>query len=464
MDNTKVTRACRDWLEEVCYRLTQTGGAAYGFFLRRIRVEASPRLVAGRFPAAIGMRPDGTVCLRLAWPVVDKLPLKAAVELLKHEVLHVVFGHLSGFAEERALKYGRYNYNIACDLVVNQYIDMTVMKACGFEGPTPEAYGFERDQTTVWYCEVLTQHPHAGNVAELKRNFGDAYKQAAEETANLGTSAEAFEKDGPALASAETLGPWEHISSGDLPPEVINLNVEHLIVQVREQTEFDGHKGRGWQAGEAEEFIEAVRRKPEAPWYGKLRQLESRYRSHVRMPSMLRPSRRHPLHKGRIRESTLLVWFGVDTSGSMGGKQLELVDAELKGFSNRGATIQVLHVDATVQKKEIYDPRKGLTHFSGRGGTDFSPFLLELRTLPRHEQPSFAAFYTDGYGCITGYQQVLEQELGKEAWKAVCAKRPTRTPEGIELLWILTPDGTGLDNFKRIVPFGHHVQLKGQKE
>jgi predicted metal-dependent peptidase len=462
MDNTRLTQACRDWLEEVCYRLTRTGGSAYGLFLRRIRVEASPRLVAGRFPAAIGMRPDGTILMRLTWPMLSELPAKAAVELLKHEVLHVVFGHLSGYSRERAAKYGQDIWNIACDLVVNQYIDTGALRACGFNGPTVETYGIERDQTTVWYCEALTSHPRANNFVELKRDFGADYKKSAEETEALGAAA--FESDGAeVLGQYRQPGPWECISAGELPPEIVNLNVEHLITEIKSQAGGD-KTGRGWDSGEAEEFIAQVRRKPEAPWYGKLRQLESRYRTHTRTPSLLRPSRRHPCHKGRVRESSLLMWFGVDTSGSMDKNRLCLVDSELKGFANRGAAILVLHVDAQVQKKELYDPRKGLVSFVGRGGTDFSPFLLELRALPRHEQPGFAAFFTDGYGCISGYNEVLRKEMGVAAWKEFSAKGSPRTPDGTELLWILTPDSRDLKSFKNEVPFGHYARLKGEKE
>jgi predicted metal-dependent peptidase len=452
MNTQGLTPACREWLERVCYHLTHTGGAAYGFFLRRIRAESSARLVAGHFPIAIGMRTDGTIVMRLCWPLLSELPAAAGAELLKHEVLHVVFGHLSGVSIERRHHYGAAAFNLAADLVVNQYIDMSLLAKHGFEGPTVDKFHFEKNQTTVWYCEALSS------------SRGGHAKEELAEYAKAEDSKESLDVDGPEPApGVDVARPWEDIST-EAPPELVDLNVERLLTQVRDVAPTEGEASRGWDAGEAEEFIKALRRKPRLPWYAKLRKLESRHRSHTRTSSLLRPSRRHPLHFGRIRESSLLLWFGVDTSGSMGVKQLQCVDAELKGIAQRGASIYVLHVDAEVQKKEFYDPRAGLKKFAGRGGTDFSPFLLELRALRRSEHPSFAVFYTDGYGCIRGYANTLHKEVGEAAWKRYVETKPVRTPEGVEILWVLAPGGRDTDSFRKDVPFGHCVRLETKEE
>ncbi len=470
---TSSAKALRKWLEDLSFYLMKTGGGCYGLFLHRIRVEASPRPVAGRFPVAIGMNQSGQVRLRLHWPFVESLQMGAASELLKHEILHVVFGHLSSRRLRCCEVFGSDVYNMACDLVVNQHVNLKILRQAGLSPRTVEDMNLPKDMTTVWYCEALTgQHPNCMSEKKVKPVtrgarpdlFAD-YQQGP------------VDLNQPDPADVEVLEPvkpgplWEAFDNTKMPPEMVDLNVDKVLTETRQEAELLGiaketssdrysSNGRGWQAREALEFIEQVRRKPQMPWFAKLRQMESRFRGQERVPSIVRPSRRHPLHMGRSRKASLLVWFGIDTSGSMGRERLELVDPELKGISQRGATIMVLQSDAKIQAKALYDPQRGLKHFKGMGGTDFSPFLYELRDLPRADRPNFAVFYTDGYGCISGYLQRVQKEMGRNAWRRFCDRKSTKTPEGIELLWLIPEGSVDPELFRNDVAiFGHVAQI-----
>jgi hypothetical protein len=121
----------------------------------------------------------------------------------------------------------------------------------------------------------------------------------------------------------------------------------------------------------------------------------------------------------------------------------------------RGCELEIIHCDSEVAKVEAYNVHKGLVEFVGRGGTDFSPVFQYLRSLPWHKRPAFLVFYTDGMG---GCEKYLE-ELGIADQTVIgvdpdpVKNRPEKTPDGVEVLWLLTKDGDE-EQFKSFVPFG----------
>jgi predicted metal-dependent peptidase len=384
-------------------------------------------------------------------PTVSALSILAATELMKHEILHFVYGHISSRGNALVEKYGQAIANIAMDLVVNQQIDHALLAKEGLPGQTVEKYGFEKNLTTTQYCELLNQLMKC-------------------EDPRLTGSLSGFAEDGeqtPVLVEVAIKpdGAWECITKTELSKEVIDAVVAQLVESAKQEAadrtgkEGESGSGRGWHTAEANEFIAQVKRPPQIPWYHKLRRLEENKRSEERIPSLVRPSRRHPLHFGRIKHHSLTVWVGIDVSGSMGRQQLCVIDAELRAIQQRGADLVVLQVDAELKSKKPYDRKTGVTQFKGRGGTDFSPFLLELDKLPRWERPSFAVFYTDGYGCIRNYVREFKKKSGEEAYERAIAGNPVKTPNGIAILWILAANTTTPENFRTLVPFGEITVL-----
>ena len=190
-----------------------------------------------------------------------------------------------------------------------------------------------------------------------------------------------------------------------------------------------------------------------------LRAMETRNRDDFVIPTRRRPSRRHAAHMGRIRKSGLEVVFLVDTSGSMGEDELKLVEPELRGLHARGAHITVIHCDAAVAKVEEYSPYEGLQKFHGRGGTDYSDALIYLREM--HPRPSFLVGFTDGWGGIEQYKQIILNERNAAWWDDYVASRPEESPDGVSSLWVLPEGCESPDDFKKkIVPWGTVVTVK----
>jgi predicted metal-dependent peptidase len=439
----------RKWIEEIVYSLLREGEVTYGLFLHKILIETTTKLIVhhsdGRppAPACIGMKRDGTLIMTFSWPFIEKLTFEQRRELLKHEVLHVVFGHISSRGFRITDTYGPVISNIGMDLVINQHIDpLMFADDCPIKGLLPSDFGFPNELTTVEYCELLIE------------KFGiEATDRAIDKVLKMiGDGMLGVESEDGDLPPGQT----RILEVMDLSPEekeILDASVKKVLNEVREQADRVKDKkegtGRGWDAAEAREFIKQLNRKAQAPWHRLLRAKESFHRTTLRMPTKIRPSRRHPQHYGRIRKCGLSVWFMIDTSGSMGEAQLSMVDAELRGIDGRGAEITVIHSDAGIANVEPYSRHRSIKEFYGRGGTDFSEVLIALRKEPR--KPAIFVGYTDGYGGIEQYIQEVKDEIGEAAYDAFVAKCRSKSIEGVDTLWLIPEGCMDPEDFKESV-------------
>jgi hypothetical protein len=148
-------------------------------------------------------------------------------------------------------------------------------------------------------------------------------------------------------------------------------------------------------------------------------------------------------------------WLGIDTSGSMGPKQLSVLEAEARAMCRRGVTVWILQGDTQLCRMEKFRAGASLTQFAGRGGTDFSFFFQKMGEVGMGVKPGFAAFYTDGWGGAHHWASQRKQLMGNAAWESAIAGSSglvpgTRTP----MLWLLTEDGQEPEHFRRLIKFG----------
>src|SRR5262249_18299534 len=115
-------------------------------------------------------------------------------------------------------------------------------------------------------------------------------------------------------------------------------------------------------------------------------------------PILGRPPRRFPELVGVLpgrgrRASRPRILAVIDTSGSIGGRDLEAIDGELARLAKQNRVI-VAECDAAVRRAEPYRGR--LRQVRGRGGTDLRP-ALEPGFL-RRWRAELVIYFTDGYG------------------------------------------------------------------
>ena len=442
--------AQREWLEKIQFFLYRANGISYALFLHQVVVELTFNIRAIGSIAGIFMRPDGVIIMRLHWPSVAPFEIPVAAEILKHEVLHVITGHTSSRGDKLYAKYGRDIAGIAADLVVNQLCNTELMTKAGITPVTIEMFGFEANMTTEYYCEQLLRQAlsnKSGKSIPVQLPPGIA-DQLAGKRPQPGKDGQEQKEGMPLEGNWDTFGELD--GEGDkadkqdkMDAAMKDIRTERILARVRKEMERRtdvGTSGRGWDSAEAKEWVAQVKRPPQVAWYSLLRKMESRHLRALRELTKSRPSRRDPAHFGRVRRFGLYIWFCVDTSGSMGKDQLSLVEPELVGIANRGAVIDILHVDAGLAKTERYKRRSGVMEFAGRGGTDFSPVFLKLKDTPAKERPAFIVYLTDGYGGLEAYADDFNTRYGAGSYESATSPRKVKCPEGVDTLWVI-PEG-----------------------
>lgn len=449
-------REDRQWLERlICYMLEQKD-FDYCYVFHNINIVAArkPFAMSGDLPvpAAVTLnRETLQVTLLVYMPIITRIPLLARIELLKHEARHLTEGHFSSYGLRLIDTYGNNVAAAAMDCYVNQKGNEAILTAAGLPGVTVEKLNLPKGLSSEAYCELLKNT----NLPNLQPTSGQGGQSGAsdpqEGTTGKGDDGEPFTGQGRPRPSELFDVDESNIASID---QYVNVLNDALVDQFGAQF----LKGRGLHGCDYDSFVEASKRQPSVPWHYFLRAKETQCRSETVVPTRRRLSRRSPFHFGRVRQYGLNVVFMVDTSGSMGDSQLKLVDPELRGMHARGAQITIIHCDAKVARVEPYNPYQPLERFYGRGGTDFSPGLLEVRNV--YPRPGLFVAYTDGYGCIEDYTAHVIAERGAEWYEEFIASEPDISPDGIPSLWLIPEGSMAPNHFKQtICPWGQVVVI-----
>ena len=119
--------------------------------------------------------------------------------------------------------------------------------------------------------------------------------------------------------------------------------------------------------------------------------------------SWMRPNRRHLWRglylPGVVKEGAGEIVIAVDCSGSIGGRQLRLFEAEARSIleGQRPERVYVLYFEAVVQKVETYEAGQPISlNPIGGGGTEFGPCFDWVKE--RGIMPQNMVFLTDLYG------------------------------------------------------------------
>jgi predicted metal-dependent peptidase len=328
-----------------------------------------------------------------------KLRLSERRAVLKHEVLHIVFRHLT-----RLKTRVPHVFNIAADLAINQLCHGLPEGALHIEDFMH--LGLVRNETAEEYYDVLLKK----DPALLKKNTGDGEGTGeswedcwAAKGGGRGTHARWGETT--RTLEGEVLADWK---AGDLA--------------LRARDMMSTRKGGGWGNMPAALVLELQKideeRRPRVDWKQMLRTFVSGSSHSSLRTTLSRPSRRFGTHPGTRVKRKKRILVAVDTSGSTEGLR-EMFFEELRQIWKQGVEIWVVECDAAVGATYPFTGETPKT-LSGGGGTDFQPvfdWMLSPETPgPKHRgQFDGCVYFTDGYG-------------------------PTpRKPPLCRLLWVLPP-------------------------
>ena len=286
------------------------------------------------------------------------------IGLIKHELLHIAFGHLL----MRDIYSNHKLFNIAADLEINQYIDINKLPEGGLLLSSFPELDFPTKAGTKVYYNLLEQAQEDGTSPSLD-NLMD-------------------KMDGESEYCHGTWNEFDDLSEPD--KKLMEKQVEHQLKQSAETT----IKKQGDIPGEFKDIIERLFHIEPAKfdWKSYLKRFVGN--SSVVYTKKLRRkyNKRYSGSPGLKIKFKNHILVGVDTSGSVNNDELQEFFSELAHMSKTGHKISVAQCDTRLRTVEEFNPKKDW-EIHGRGGTSFQPVIDHY-----NEKGSYTAliYLTDG--------------------------------------------------------------------
>ena len=313
--------------------------------------------------------------------------------LLKHELLHIAFGHLRTYFDFS----NKTRANVAMDMEINQYIakgwlpgdDLTKEEFKEIVDTIKEKIKLGLEAGTMTMEEALLEQekiPFRGimfeDYADQKwdakagcRYYYDMLTKAQEKKDKEGTTgSENLDQllDGMANGEAPDHSTWEEFEQmSEAEKKLLDKQLQKLLSDAKEQTV----KKRGTVPGEIEGLIEIDEiEPPKFDWRGYIRRFTGVSTKIFTKKIRRKENRRfseNPGLKIKMRQHMLLA---IDTSGSVSNDELIEFMNEIHHIYKAGVDITIVQCDTKINSIEKYNGSHELT-ISGRGGTYFDPVL-----------------------------------------------------------------------------------------
>ena len=342
----------------------------------------------------------------------DKLPELHKLGILKHELLHIAFGHLSMFFKFSDKK----RANVAMDIELNQYIEkgwlpgdeMTADQfqqlvdsvkekvKQGLEDGTMTQEQAEAEYEAIPPRGVLIED-YADKGWDIKagsRYYYDKLKEAQDEKDQKGTSGNPhLDKLLDSIQKGDTPdhSTWEEFDNlSEAEQKLLDKQVQKLLSDAKEQT----IKKRGTVPGEIEGLIEIDEIvPPKFDWRGYIRRFTG-VSTRVFTKKVRRKENRrfsdNPGLKIKMKQHMLLA---IDTSGSVSDSELAEFMNEMHHIYKAGVDITVIQCDTQIKSIEPYRGELDLK-VQGRGGTEFDPVIRYFNE--NNKLYTSLVYFTDG--------------------------------------------------------------------
>jgi predicted metal-dependent peptidase len=313
----------------------------YGLFLIGINKKYTDALpTAGVSKHGIGMQ------LAINPNFFNELSEDHRFGLIKHELLHIAFGHLVIRDRYPNAKL----FNIAADLEINQYI---------LESKLPEG-GL-----------LLSSFPELNlPVKAGTKEYYDILSQAQQDGTSPSLDSLMDEMNGETPYDHATWDEFDDLSEAE--KKLVQKQIEHQLKDVAETT----IKKNGNIPGELSEVINRLMHVEPAKfdWKGYLRRFIGNssiiYTKKLRRKYNKRYSG-NPGLKIKFKNNILV---GVDTSGSVNNDELKEFMSELCHMHKTGHKITVAQCDTSLNSVKEFNPKHNW-EIHGRGGTSFQPVI-----------------------------------------------------------------------------------------
>lgn len=295
--------------------------------------------------------------------------------LLKHELLHIAFFHLTDFNHLKDLDVR----NIAMDLEINQYIKPEMLPPGGQTLDLYPELELEPKKGTHYYYEKLMEGKNEGNCPNL-----NAMLQAMAD--GQGT----IEINGSEIILPDH-SEWQEVELDEATKRLIDNQTKHLMKEVADQVQ----KSRGTIPGELLSIFEKINtvEPPKFDWRGYLRRFAGGSIKTYTKKQRRKYNKRYEDNPGLKIKMKKHILVAIDTSGSVSDKELLEFMQEIHHIHRTGADVTIAQADTAIKNIAPYNPKSDYKIY-GRGGTDFQPIIDYYNSNTR--KYSSLIYLTDG--------------------------------------------------------------------
>ena len=295
---------------------------------------------------------------------------KHQMGLLKHELLHIAFGHLVSFGSFRNKKLA----NVAMDMEINQYIDSEYLPDGGIDINDYEDLDLDIKAGCRYYYDKLQQLKD-----EKDKNGTCGNEEMDKLLDNI---------DNGDIPDHSTWEEFDDLSEAE--QKLIEKQLQKVLSDAKEQT----IKKRGNIPGEIEGVIvieEIV--PPKFDWRGYIRRFTGISTKVFTKKIRRKENRRYEENPGlkiKMRQHMLLA---IDTSGSVSNSELQEFMGEIHHIYKAGVDVTIMQCDTNIRSIEAYKGKNEI-NVVGRGGTEFDP-VLDYYNANQKKYTSLV-YFTDG--------------------------------------------------------------------
>lgn len=288
------------------------------------------------------------------------------IGLLKHELMHLTFHHIT-----MSDKYDNKKlFNIAADITINQYIDSHYLPDGALLPSTFPDLNLDSWEGTDYYYEQLNIANKNNSCPELT----DLLNQMGEGKLHVDHST------------------WKEFDELDeASKKLLEKQADYLIKEVADQVK----KNRGYIPREVFEILKRIEtlEEPKFDWRGYLRRFAGGSIKVYTKKLRRKYNKRYEDNPGLKIKPKKHILVAIDTSGSVNNNELKEFMNEIHHIHKTGSDITIVQCDAAIQKIEKFNPKIDI-QIHGRGGTQFDP-VIDYYNINKRLFTSLI-YFTDG--------------------------------------------------------------------
>lgn len=283
--------------------------------------------------------------------------------LLKHELLHIGFFHLTDFSHLTNQEVA----NLAMDCEINQYIDPDDLPPGPILPSSFPELNLEPKKGTMYYYDKLMkaqQNNTCPNLTKMLEAMNDG-----QGTVQISIG----QGNGNQEIQLPEHGSWGELEAlPEATQKLIKKQTEHILKEIADQVV----KSRGVVPGEFAQILERINQVEPAKfdWRGYLRRFAGGSTKIYTKKTRRKFNKRYEENPGLKIKPRRHILFAIDTSGSVSKSELEECMNELYHIHKTGTDITLLQCDTAISDISPFNVKKDVI-IKGRGGTDFQPVI-----------------------------------------------------------------------------------------